>query len=104
MIRRRTLFTDWTKSRVKVAARLAKIRAKLQSCVRTVWPKQNIDPERWGLFLMDVEGTEASVYMMKHGVYIPLCGKPFHHDPSSFSKLKKWQRAAALEVVYRFVR
>ena len=92
------------KSRVKVAARLANIRAKLRSCVRTVWPKQNTDPERWGLFLMDVEGTEASVYMMKHGAYIPLCGKPFHHDPSSFSKLRKWQRAAALEVVYRFVR
>ena len=53
---------------------------------------------------MDVQGTQASAYMIKHGAYIPLCGKPFRNDPRFFSKLEKWQQAAALEVVYRFVR
>ena len=72
-----------------VAARLARIRAKLKSGGVTVWPKQNIDLERWGLFLMDVQGTQTSVYMMKHGAYIPICGRPFCHDPRSFSKLEK---------------
>ena len=53
---------------------------------------------------MDVEGCEASIYMMKFGAYIPLSGKPFPHDPHSFPRLKQWQLAAALEVVYRFVK
>ena len=53
---------------------------------------------------MDVEGCEASIYMMKFGAYIPLCGKPFPHDPRTFPRLKRWQLAAALEVVYRFVK
>ena len=46
----------------------------------------------------------SSVYMMKFGAYIPLCGKPFPHDPCTFPRLKQWQLAAALEVVYRFVK
>ena len=41
---------------------------------------------------------------MKHGAYIPLSGKPFPHDPLTFSRLNTWQRAAALEVVYRYVK
>ena len=52
---------------------------------------------------MDVEGCKASVYMMKFGAYIPLSGLPFSHDPHTFPKLKKWQLAAALEVVYQFI-
>ena len=65
---------------------------------------QNIDPEKWRLFLWDVAGSSSSIYMMKFGAYIPLAGKPFPHDPMSFPKLKKWQQAAALELVYQFVR
>ena len=53
---------------------------------------------------MDVEGCEASIYMMKFGAYIPLSSKPSPHDPHSFPRLKQWQLAAALEVVYRFVK
>ena len=52
---------------------------------------------------MDVEGCRASVYMMKFGAYIPLSGMPFSHNPSTFPKLKKWQLAAALEVVYGYI-
>ena len=52
---------------------------------------------------MDVEGCEASVYMMKFGAFIPLCGEPFHHDPNTFPKLKEWQKAAALEVVFKYI-
>ena len=63
-----------------------------------------MDPERWGIFLMDVEGCQASVYMMKFGAYIPLSGRPFLHDPSTFPVLKRWQRAAALEVVYEYLK
>ena len=50
---------------------------------------QNIDPERWRLFLWDVAGSSSSIYMMKFGAYIPLAGVPFPHDPLSFPKLKK---------------
>ena len=61
---------------------------------------QNIDPDRWRLFLWDVAGSSSSIYIMKFGAYIPLAGKPFPHDPMSFPKLKKWQQAVALELVY----
>ena len=54
-----------------MAARSASIPAKLNSGRITIWPKRNINPERWGLFLVDVEGTEASVYIIRHGAYIP---------------------------------
>ena len=53
---------------------------------------------------MDVEGTSSSVYMMKFGAYIPLSGKPFPHDPATFPRLKKWQLAAALEVVHGYIK
>ena len=52
---------------------------------------------------MDVEGCKASIYMMKFGAYIPLCGMPFSLDPHTFPRLKDWQLAAALEVVYQYV-
>ena len=52
---------------------------------------------------MDVEGCKASVYMMKFGAYIPLSGMPFSHDPNTFPRLKEWQLAATLEVVYQYV-
>ena len=84
-------------------ARLWAVRSKLRSIPRAVWPIQNINPRRWGIFLMDVKGTEASVYMMKFGAHIPLSGSPFRHNPLTFPKLKKWQRAAALEVVLQYV-
>ena len=53
---------------------------------------------------MDVAGCQASVYMMEKGAYIPLSGMPFPHDPGSFPKLPRWQQAAALEVIYEFVK
>ena len=53
---------------------------------------------------MDVEGCAASVYMMKFGAYIPLSGMPFPHDPRTFPRLKRWQLAAALEVVYQYLK
>ena len=52
---------------------------------------------------MDVKDCRASIYMMKFGAFIPLAGRPFPHDPRSFPKLKDWQLAAALEIVYQFV-
>ena len=42
--------------------------------------------------------------MMKFGAQIPLEGCHFRHDPGTFAKLKKWQQAAALEVVYQYVK
>ena len=87
-----------------MAKRLRDIRGKLRSFPPVVWPNQNIDSDRWGLFLMDVQGCKASVYMMKFGAYIPLDGKPFPHDPLTFPRLKQWQKAAALEVVYNFLK
>ena len=42
--------------------------------------------------------------MMEVGAHIPLTGCPFRHDPRTFPKLKKWQQAAALEVVYQYVK
>ena len=59
----------------------------------------NVDPERWGIFLMDVDGCESSIYMMKFGAYIPILGMPFPHDPRTFSKMSDWQLAAALPVI-----
>ena len=37
---------------------------------------------------------------MKFGVFIPLYGSLYRHDPKTFHKLKKWELAAALEVVH----
>ena len=85
-------------------ARLARIRQVLKSCTPVKWPAQNVDPDRWGLFLMDVQDTHSSVYMMKFGAHIPLSGIPYRHDPGTFPKLKKWQQAAALEVVLEYVK
>ena len=42
--------------------------------------------------------------MMKFGAHIPLSGLPWRHDPGTFPRLKKWQQAAALEVVYQYVK
>ena len=53
---------------------------------------------------MDVNGCESSVYMMKCGAIIPLTSLPFLNDPSEFHQMKIWQQAAALEVVYKFVK
>lgn len=53
---------------------------------------------------MDVRGCKASVYMMRFGAYIPLSGRPFPHDPLTFPRMKRWQVAAALEVIFRFVK
>ena len=95
--------SDWTKSAVLVRARLQRIRRKLKDLERVVWPKQGLDSHRWGIFLMDVEDCTSSIYMMKYGAEIPLGGLPFLHNPNSFPRMKEWQQAAALEVVYRFV-
>ena len=56
------------------------------------------------MFLKDVDDTEDSIYMMKVGAHIPLDAYPFPHNPGTFTKLKKWQQAAALEVVYQYVK
>ena len=53
---------------------------------------------------MDVDGCESSVYMMKFGAYIPILGMPFPHDPKTFPKMSDWQLAAALPVIYGFVK
>ena len=42
--------------------------------------------------------------MMREGAHIPLAGLPFRNDPLNFRKLEKWQKAAALEVVYQFIK
>ena len=52
---------------------------------------------------MDVDGCAISIYMMRFGAHIPLAGKPFPHNPSHFLKMEDWQKAAALEVIYKFV-
>ena len=41
--------------------------------------------------------------MMKFGAHIPLDAPPFYHDPDTFPRMQKWQQAAALEAVYKFV-
>ena len=53
---------------------------------------------------MDVADCRSSVYMMKFGATIPLAGLPFPHDPARFPRMEKWQQAAALEVVHKFVK
>ena len=53
---------------------------------------------------MDVHGCESSIYMMKYGAHIPLSGCPYLHNPATFPRLEKWQQAAALEVVYKYVK
>ena len=53
---------------------------------------------------MDVDGCESSVYMMKFGAYIPMLGMPFPHDPKTFPIMPDWQLAAALPVIYNFVK
>ena len=53
---------------------------------------------------MDVPASEKSVYMMKFGAHIPLTSMPFAHNPTTFPKLEDWQVAAALEIVYKFVK
>ena len=40
---------------------------------------------------------------MRFGAHIPLSGMPPRHDPATFPTLKKWQQAAALEVVLEYV-
>ena len=42
--------------------------------------------------------------MMKKGAVIPLVGCPFRNDPRTFPRMEVWQQAAALEVVYKFVK
>ena len=80
------------------------MRRKLQEVGTSSWPRQNVNPHRWGIFLMDVDGCHSSIFMMKFGAVIPLVGRPFFHDPATFPLMQKWQQAAALEVVYRFVK
>ena len=41
--------------------------------------------------------------MMKFGAFIPLDGAPFLNNPDRFPTLPDWQKAAALEVVYKFL-
>ena len=53
---------------------------------------------------MDVDGCESSVYMMKMGAFIPMLGMPFPHDPKTFPIMPDWQLAAALPVIYNFVK
>ena len=53
---------------------------------------------------MDVDGFRTSIYMMEFGAYIPLSGTHFRHDPRTFPRLKRWQLAAALEVVYGYIK
>ena len=53
-----------------------------------IWPKQGINANRWGIFLMDTRGCESSIYMMKFGAVIPLTGLPFLNDPEKFPKLE----------------
>ena len=65
------------------------IRQKLKSCQVRRYPVQNVDPEKWCLFLWDVAGSTSSIYMMKFGAHIPFSGKPFPNDPRKFPKLKK---------------
>ena len=84
--------------------RLESIRGKLAALKPTLYPEQKIDPNRWGIFLMDVKGCDSSVYMMKLEARIPLAGRPFRHDPSTFPRMEIWQQAAALEVVYILIK
>ena len=95
---------DWTKSPAAAEIRLANIRRRLGKLKPTLWPRQNVCPDRWGIFLIDVKGCKSSIYMMRHGAFIPLVGRPFLNDPRTFPRMEVWQQAAALEVVYKFVK
>ena len=53
---------------------------------------------------MDVRHCHSSAYMMKFGAHIPLDGAPYPNNPDKFSQLPDWQKAAALEVVYKLVK
>ena len=53
---------------------------------------------------MDVEGCTSSIYMMRFGAHIPLVERPFNHDPKLFPRMKDWQMAAALEIIYGFLK
>lgn len=53
---------------------------------------------------MDVNGVDSSVFMMKFGAVIPLSDHPFLNDPGSFPVVETYQQAAALEVVYEYVK
>ena len=59
------------------------------SCTPSLRPRQNIDPRRWGIFLIDVLGAKSSIFMMRFGAYIPLAGVPFCHSSETFPKLEK---------------
>ena len=72
-----------------VKSRLKAIRHKLRTVAPSLWPKQNVNPRRWRIFLMDIEACEASVYMMKFGAHIPLDTIPYFHDPNTFPVLEK---------------
>ena len=85
-------------------SQLTKVRQELKSCRLFRWPSQNVDPYRWGIFLMDVQDTSSSVYMMKFDAHITLSGMSYRIDTGTFSTLKKWQQASALEVVLEHVK
>ena len=53
---------------------------------------------------MDVEGCTSSIYMMRFGAHIPLAKRPFYHDPKLFPRMKDWQKAAALETIFGFLK
>ena len=53
---------------------------------------------------MDVNGVHSSVFMMKYGAVIPLSDLPYLNDPGTFPVMESWQQAAALEVVYEYVK
>ena len=82
-----TKHIDWTKSKKLVGAKLAAIRAKLRAMAPVHWPNQKIDPERWGIFLMDVVGSRSSVFMMKYGAVIPLKDRPHLNNPELYYSL-----------------
>ena len=42
--------------------------------------------------------------MMEYGAEIPLEELPFLHNPEFFPKMQDWQQAAALEVVFQYVK
>ena len=42
--------------------------------------------------------------MMRFGAHIPLVERPFYHDPKLFPRMKDWQMAAALEIIYGFLK
>ena len=79
---------DWTKSRAAAEVRLANIRRRLGKLKPTLWPRQNVCPDRWGIFLIDVKGCKSAIYMMRFGAFIPLVGRPFLNDPRTFPRME----------------